>query len=55
MEPNTDSEKAALYRAAEILGGQAALGIAIGINDRRRVWPWFSTHRRVPVEHCPSI
>ena len=55
MSTNTDPEKAALLRAAEILGGQAALGLAIGIEDRRRIWPWFNTDRRVPAEHCPAI
>lgn len=52
---NIKTEKAALQRAAEILGGQAALGMAIGIDDRRRIWPWFNTDRRVPAEHCPEI
>lgn len=47
--------KAALLRAAEQLGGQAALASALGFSDRRSVWPWFNTDRRVPAEHCPSI
>lgn len=49
------SEKAALQRAAEILGSQAALAAACGFADRRHVWPWFNTPRRVPAEHCPAI
>lgn len=55
MDTNFDVEKAALRKAAEIVGGQAALAIAIGIEDRRRVWPWFNTDRRLPAEHCPAI
>lgn len=48
-------EKVALRRAAELLGGQAAIAAACGFNDRRHVWPWFNTDRRVPAEHCPAI
>ncbi len=50
-----DAEKAALRRAADALGGQAALASACGYADRRHVWPWFNTERRVPAEHCPAI
>lgn len=49
------NEKAALHRAAELLGGQAAVAAACGFSDRRHVWPWFNTARRVPAEHCPAI
>ena len=52
---NATAEKEALKRAAKILGGQAALGIAIGVKDRRRIWPWFKPDRRVPAEFCPAI
>lgn len=55
MSTSTDSEKAALLRAAKVLGGQAALAAALGFADRRHVWPWFNTERRVPAEHCPAI
>lgn len=55
MDNTYDTEKAALHRAAEIVGGQAALATAIGMEDRRRVWPWFNTDRQVPAEHCPAI
>ena len=49
-------EKAALRRAAEAVGGQAALASACRFNDRRHVWPWFNVEgRRVPAEHCPAI
>lgn len=53
-------ELAALRRAADALGGQAALASACGYSDRRHVWPWFNTERRakgwrVPAEHCPAI
>lgn len=54
MDSQTTS-KAALSRAAEALGGQAALASALGFTDRRSVWPWFNTDRRVPAEHCPAI
>src|SRR5688572_26318372 len=55
-----DPEKVALRRAAEVLGGQAALASACGYSDRRHVWPWFNTERRakdwrVPAEHCLAI
>lgn len=49
-------EKAALNRAAKMLGGQAAIATACGFTDRRHVWPWFNNpERRVPAEHCPAI
>lgn len=49
------SPKTALKRAAEVLGGQAALASACGFSDRRHVWPWFNTDRNVPAERCPLI
>lgn len=49
------AEKAALERAADVLGGQAALAAICGYPDRRHVWPWFNTDRRVPPEKCPLI
>lgn len=53
-------ERRALRRAAEVLGGQAALATACGFSDRRHVWPWLNTEKRsttwrVPAEHCPAI
>lgn len=48
-------EKAALQRAANILGGQAAMASVLGYSDRRGVWAWFNTDRRFPAEHCPAI
>lgn len=48
-------EKAALHRAARILGGQAALASVLGYSDRRNVAPWFTTGRRLPAEHAPAI
>lgn len=47
--------KAALRRVAEVLGGQSAVASACGYSDRRHVWPWFNTDRRVPAEHCPAL
>jgi DNA-binding transcriptional regulator YdaS (Cro superfamily) len=55
MQATKSPEKEALRRAAEILGGQAALATAVGFSDRRHVWPWFNTERKVPAEHCPAI
>lgn len=55
MSTSESPEKAALRRAAELLGGQAAVALACGFPDRRHVWPWFNTDRRVPAEHCPAI
>lgn len=55
MDDPTPPEKLALRRAAEVLGGQTALALALGFSDRRHVWPWFNTSRRVPAEHCPGI
>lgn len=49
------AEKAALRRAAEILGGQASLARALGYKDRRNVWEWVSTDRPLRVQLCPLI
>lgn len=27
----------------------------LGYDDRRHVWPWFNTDRRLLPEHCPTI
>lgn len=50
-----EREKAALRRAAKILGGQAAMASLLGYTDRRGVWPYFHTDRRFPAEHCPLV
>lgn len=50
-----DTAKLALRRAAEVLGGQAALATLLGYQDRRNVWPWFNTDRKFPAEHCPLV
>jgi DNA-binding transcriptional regulator YdaS (Cro superfamily) len=56
MTDHLAAEKEALRRAADALGGQAALASACGLTDRRSVWPWFNDpKRRVPAERCPSI
>lgn len=55
MSETTTHSKAALKRAAEILGGQAAVARALGYEDRRSVSPWFTTDRDLPAEHCPTI
>lgn len=55
MSTETTPEKAALRRAAEVLGGQAALASVLGFSTRAGVWPWFNTDRKVPAEYCPTI
>lgn len=55
MNTTTSPEKAALHRAVKIVGGQAALAAMLGYADRRNVWPWLNTDRRLPAEHCPVI
>ena len=54
-----DTPRDHLKRAAEALGGQAALAVACGYEDRRHVWPWFAQdpqhQRKVPPERCPLI
>jgi len=47
--------KLALFKAATVLGGQAALAKVLGYSDRRNVTPWFTTERPFPAEHCPVI
>lgn len=55
MDDALSAEKDALRRAAEVLGGQAALASVCGFPDRRHVWPYFSTSRRFPAEQCPAV
>lgn len=55
MDEALTPEKMALRRAADALGGQAAVAAVCGFSDRRNVWPWFNQDRRVPAEHCPAI
>lgn len=55
MDDALSPEKAALYRAAKILGGQTAFAALLGYSDRRNVSPWFTTDRRFPAEHAPAI
>jgi DNA-binding transcriptional regulator YdaS (Cro superfamily) len=56
MTSDLTPERAALKRAADILGGQSALASALGYSDRRNVTPWFkSDGPRFPAEHCPTL
>jgi DNA-binding transcriptional regulator YdaS (Cro superfamily) len=55
MSTSHTPQKKALLRAAEIVGGQAALAKVLGYEDRRNVWPWFATDRPFPAEHCPTV
>jgi DNA-binding transcriptional regulator YdaS (Cro superfamily) len=55
MSKTIPPEKAALERAAAVLGGQAAMATVLGYDDRRAVWAWFNTDRRFPAEHCPLV
>ncbi len=42
----------ALRRACEVVGGQSALGRAIG-KKQSTIWNWLQ--RGVPAEECPAI
>jgi DNA-binding transcriptional regulator YdaS (Cro superfamily) len=55
MSTKLTPSKAALHRAAQALGGQAAMAELLGYRDRRGVWPYFSTDRAFPAEHCPVV
>jgi len=55
MDTTLSPEKAALHRAATVLGGQAAMAVLLGYSDRRGVWAYFHTDRKFPAEHCPII
>ena len=55
MSTKLPPEKEALHRAAKVLGGQAAMAELLGYKDRRGVWPYFSTEREFPAEHCPDV
>ena len=52
----TEIDKSALLRAAQVLGGQVGVARACGYDDRRHVWPWFNEPtRRIPADKCPDI
>lgn len=55
MSKKPNPEKAALRRAAELVGGQSALALILGYQDRRPVWQWLTDERRIPAEKCPLI
>lgn len=55
MSTKLSPEKAALHRAAAVLGGQAAMAELLGYKDRRGIWPYFNTDREFPAEHCPDV
>lgn len=57
MTSDLTPERLALHRAAESLGGQAALASALGYSDRRNVYPYFRAldPARFPAEHCPKV
>ena len=55
MDTIITDEKHALRRAAQILGGQAALAAACGYPDRRHVSPYFKTGRAFPAEKAPAV
>lgn len=55
MSTNLSPEKEALHRAAKVLGGQAAVAALCGYSDRRGVWPYFTSERAFPAEHCPTV
>lgn len=55
MRTDIPPEKAAVRRAAEVLGGQPAMALLLGYSDRRNVSPWFTTDRPFPAEYCPLV
>lgn len=55
MLQDTNPPKDALRRAADLLGGQSGVATACGYSDRRHVWPWFNSDRRVPGDKCALI
>ena len=56
MDQKFPPEKAALLRAARLLGGQTELAKVLGYKDRRNVWPWCNYGGpQLPAEHCPVI
>jgi DNA-binding transcriptional regulator YdaS (Cro superfamily) len=51
-----DPQKAALFKAAEVLKGQAALAKAVGYADRRNVYPYFREDGPpFPDDKCPAL
>lgn len=52
--PDGEGTAAALERAAEILGGQSHLALALNVS-KSAVSQWKEEGRRVPAEHCPEI
>lgn len=55
MDISLPLHKAALHKAAKILGGQAGIAKTLRYADRRNVSPWFTTDRLLPPEHCVAI
>lgn len=55
MKQDATPQKQALYKAAEVIGGQAALAFALGYKDRRNVQAWFLTERQFPAHLCPKV
>lgn len=55
MSQETNPSKDALRRAADLLGGQSGVAAACGYGDRRHVWPWFNSDRKVPGDKCAQI
>lgn len=43
-----------IKRACESVGGQAALGRAVGVPPAF-VFQWLNSKRQVPTERCPAI
>lgn len=56
MNETMPTHAAALWRAAEMLGGQAGIAKKLGYADRRNVSPWFAEGARyLPPQHCVTI
>jgi DNA-binding transcriptional regulator YdaS (Cro superfamily) len=52
MRDGLTPQKAALYRAAGVVGGQAALAELLGYKGRQGVSPYFTSDRPIQAEHC---
>lgn len=55
MQVKTSTWPEANRRAAEEIGGHAAVAKLLGLPDRRNVWPWTTGERQFPAEHCAKV
>lgn len=55
MQVEQHSWAEANRRAADEIGGHAAVAELLGFKDRRNVWPWTTGQRQFPAEHCAKV